>query len=445
MRPRLPDCLTVKPSTPHPTTYLVRGIGTGSLVALMVNLIVGAGIFGLPASAARILGSQSPAAYLIAAAGMAVIAACVAEVASRFQQAGGPYLYARAAFGRFLGLETGWLLWLTRVSSAAAVANLFMDYLSEFWPQAKEPLARLAIITILVAGLALLNIRGVKIGTLVSNFFTIAKLVPLLIFVAAALFFMYVHGSPVATIAGSHSVGNWLSAVLLLVYAFSGFESALIPAGELKNPGRTIPVALLVALPVVLTIYFLVQIVVVHTLVDPAQSARPLSAAAHIFGGTTMATIIALGALLSTLGSLAANMIANPRITFALAEQGDFPRWFAAIHGRYQTPYLSIVAFAVLLWVLAAIGSFEWNAILSATSRLFAYMISCAALPVLRKKFPGQEGFHLPGGVVFAAAGIVFALVVASRMGLAELIALAIATAVTFLNWLAVRHNPPVR
>jgi amino acid transporter len=157
-----------------------------------------------------------------------------------------------------------------------------------------------------------------------------------------------------------------------------------------------------------------------------------------------MATIIALGALLSTLGSLAANMIANPRITFALAEQGDFPRCFAAVHGRYQTPYLSILAFAVLLWVLAAIGSFQWNAILSATSRLFAYMISCAALPVLRKKYPGQEGFRLPGGVVFAAAGILFALVVASRMGLAELIALAIATAFTFLNWLAVRHNPSV-
>lgn len=137
-------------------------------------------------------------------------------------------------------------------------------------------------------------------------------------------------------------------------------------------------------------------------------------------------------------------MIANPRITFALAEQGDFPRWFAAVHPRYQTPYLSILAFAVLLWVLAAIGSFQWNAILSATSRLFAYMISCAALPVLRNKFPGQEGFHLPGGVVFAATGILFALVVASRMGLAELIALMIATALTFLNWLAVRRNPAV-
>ena len=410
----------------------------------MVNIIIGAGIFGLPSAAARILGSQSPFAYLIAAAGMGVIAACVAEVASRFQEAGGPYLYARTAFGRFLGLETGWLLWLTRVSSAAAVANLFMDYLSEFWPQAKEPVTRLAIIMILVGGLALLNIRGLKMGTLVSNFFTIAKLLPLLIFVAAGLFFMYLHGSPVAIVAKSHTVGNWLGAVLLLVYAFSGFEAALIPAGELKNPGRTIPVALVVALPVVLAIYFLVQFVVVHTLVDPAQSARPLSAAAHVLGGTTLATLIALGALLSTFGSLAANMIANPRITFALAEQGDFPRWFAAVHPRYQTPYLSILAFAVLLWVLAAIGSFQWNAILSATSRLFAYMISCAALPVLRNKFPGQEGFHLPGGVVFAATGILFALVVASRMGLAELIALMIATALTFLNWLAVRRNPAV-
>lgn len=284
MRPHLPERPLVKSSTAAPTVCLVRGIGAGSLIALMVNIIIGAGIFGLPSAAARILGSQSPFAYLIAAAGMGVIAACVAEVASRFQEAGGPYLYARTAFGRFLGLETGWLLWLTRVSSAAAVANLFMDYLSEFWPQAKEPVTRLAIIMILVGGLALLNIRGLKMGTLVSNFFTIAKLLPLLIFVAAGLFFMYLHGSPVAIVAKSHTVGNWLGAVLLLVYAFSGFEAALIPAGELKNPGRTIPVALVVALPVVLAIYFLVQFVVVHTLVDPAQSARPLSAAAHVLG-----------------------------------------------------------------------------------------------------------------------------------------------------------------
>src|ERR1700674_3195092 len=161
----------------------MRAIGRWSLIALMVNFIIGAGIFGLPSAAAGILGGQSPVAYLVAAAGMGVIAACIAEVASRFQQAGGPYLYAKVAFGRFVGLQTGWLLWLTRVSSAAAVANVFIDYLAGFFPQAREPLVRLGILTILVGGLTVVNIRGVKVGTQVSNFFTVAKLLPLLILV----------------------------------------------------------------------------------------------------------------------------------------------------------------------------------------------------------------------------------------------------------------------
>jgi amino acid transporter len=236
-------------------------------------------------------------------------------------------------------------------------------------------------------------------------------------------------------------VGAWLSAVLLLIYAFSGFESALIPAGEVKNPGRDIPLALMIALPMVAAIYFLVQVVVVHTLANSAQTVRPLSAAAYVFGGNVMATVIALGALLSTFGSLSANMIANPRVTFAFAEQGDFPRWFAAVHRRYQTPYASIIAFAILLWLLAVLGTFRWNAVLSAISRLFTYMITCAALPMLRKKLPGQENFHLSGGIVFAVLGILFALVLASRMGLAELIALVLTTALSFLNWLAVRRR----
>jgi amino acid transporter len=205
---------------------------------------------------------------------------------------------------------------------------------------------------------------------------------------------------------------------LLLVFAYSGFEAALIPAGEIKNPARDVPVALLAALAIVTTVHSLVQLVVVRTLANPGQTDRPLWAAANVFGSTTIATIVSLGALLSTFGTLAA-------------------------HPRYQTPYVSIVAFAVLLWALALIGTFRWNATLSAASRLFAYGTTCAALPMLRKKLPGQEAFHLPGGLVFAVLGIAFALVLVSRMGAAELIALAITAGLSFLNWLAVRGNTP--
>jgi APA family basic amino acid/polyamine antiporter len=420
---------------------LVRAIGRWSLTALMVNFTIGAGIFGLPSAAAGLLGSQSPIAYLIAAAGIGVIAACVAEVASRFGQAGGPYLYAKVSFGRFLGLQTGWLLWLTRVSSAAAVANVFVDYMPGFWPQAKEPINRFVILTVLIGGLALVNIRGVVAGTRVSNFFTIAKLLPLLIFVAGGLVFIRVHGRAVPLVAESHPVGAWLNAVLLIIYAFTGFEAALIPAGELKNPSRDIPRAILVSLPLVAVVYFLVQTVVVRMLPNSAQTDHPLSAAAYVFGGTAMATVVSVGALSSSFGSLAANMISNPRLTFALAEQGDFPHWFGVIHRRYQTPYVSIVAFALLLWTLALLGTFRWNATLSALSRLFAYGITCAALPRLRKTLPGRKGFYLPGGIVFATLGLLFALVLVSRMGRVELIALALTATLSFLNWLAVRRS----
>jgi basic amino acid/polyamine antiporter, APA family len=430
---------------PNHKPDLVRGIGRWSLAALMVNFIIGAGIFGLPSTAAGMLGGRSPIAYVIAAAGMGVIAACVAEVASRFQQAGGPYLYARVAFGRFCGLQTGWLLWLSRVSSAAAIANVFLDYLAGFWPQAQVPVTRVAILTLLIGGLALINIRGVTTGTGVGNFLAAAKVLPLVVLVIGGLIFIQFHGSPVTARVESHSTGAWLNTILLLVFAFGGFEAALVPAGEFKNASRDVPVALMGALALVTTVYCLVQVVVIRLLANPAQTDRPLSAAAQVFGGSTLTTVVAAGALLSTFGTLAANLTATPRLTFAFAEHGDFPSWFAAVHRRYHTPYVSIAVFAILLWGLAVTGNFRWNAALSAISRLFAYAVSCAALPQLRKKFPGGEGFHLRGGVVFASLGIAFILALVSRISLAEIIALGITVGISSLNWLAVRgkmHSP---
>ena len=407
----------------------------------MVNIIIGGGIFELPSIVAGILGAQSPIASLVAAAGVGVIAACIAEVASRFQHSGGPYLYARVAFGRFLGLQTGWLLWLTRISSAAAVANVFLDYLEGLWEQARAPATRLAVLTILIGGFAAINIRGVKLGTWASNFFTILKLLPLVLLAVGGLAFIHFHGSPVHLVTESHPAGAWMNAVLLFVFAYSGFEAALIPAGELKNPARDAPVALIVALVTVTTLYLMVQVVVIHMLANPGQTVVPLSAAANVFGGSSMSTIVSLGALLSSTGFLAANMIATPRITFAFAEQSDFPRWLSAIHHRFQTPYNSVAIYAVLVWLLALMGTFRWNAVLAVTSRLFIYGIACAALPMLRKKFPGREGFRLPGGPILAAIGVVFALILASCMGVAELIALATTAVVSLVNWFVTRSK----
>ncbi len=423
-------------------TSLVRAIGRWSLAALMLNIVIGSGIFGLPSAVAAVLGSWSPLAFVIAAVGIGVISACFAEVASRFGESGGPYLYTATAFGRFPGLLTGWFNWLSRISASAANANLFATYLAEVWPPASRPLVRVGAMTVMIGGLAWINVRGVKMGTGVSNGFTAVKIMVLASFVAGGGIFVALHGMPEQLSFQNHGADSWLKGVLLVIFAFTGFEAALIPAGEVRNPQRDIPIALAASGILAAVLYGLVQLVVVMMLGASVPAEHPLGAAARVFGGSLAATLVSLGALISVVGYLAAGMIASPRITFAFAERGDFPRWFATIHQRFRTPYISIITFAVLLWILALLGNFRANAIISAVSRLAIYAMVCASLPVLRKKKPGSEGFHLPGAYVFVVLGIGFACAVASRMGRPELMALGITTALALINWLAVRNKP---
>jgi amino acid transporter len=423
------------------TTNVVRAIGRWSLAALMVNIMVGSGIFGLPSKVAAFTGRQSPIAFLIAAAGIAVIAACFAEVASRFRESGGPYLYTKVAFGRLVGLQTGWLNWLSRLASSAANANLFPYYLAEFWPRMREPIPRVLTITLLLAVLTAVNVRGVKMGTGVSNLLTIGKLVSLIVFILAGCVFLLVRGTPVPVVPESHDADAWLNSVLLIVFVYVGFEAALIPAGEARNPDRDAPIAILIALAICTPIYALVQFVVVQTLANPAQSDRPLAAATHVFGGYVLAAVIAVGVVLSVVGYFAAGMIATPRIVFAFAQQGDLPRWLASVHPRYKTPYVSILVFAALVWALAMLGTFSWNAKLSVVSRLITYVFICASLPALRWKRPGLAKFRLPMGPLFALIGIAFCGIVLSRAGGVEALVLGVTLLIALLNWILVRRQ----
>src|ERR1700689_3136252 len=212
----------------QPPRQLIRAIGRWSLVALVVNSIIGSGVFGLPSTVAALIGTYSPYAVLAAGAGMSVIIACFAEVASRFQEAGGPYLYARVAFGRMMGIQTAWMLWLGQVAAPAANANLFVIYLGEFFPHAKDPAPRTLILTVLVGLLTLINIRGVRAGAQVSNLFTAAKLVPLFAVIILGLFVLQHHHWTIATASiASPNTSQWLKALLLLVFAYGGFETAL--------------------------------------------------------------------------------------------------------------------------------------------------------------------------------------------------------------------------
>jgi basic amino acid/polyamine antiporter, APA family len=428
---------------PQPSTGLVRVMGRWTLTALMVNTMIGASIFGLPSLLAAHLGRQSPAAYLIAAAGVGIVAACLAEVASQFRETGGPYLYARAAFGRCAAIQVGWLTWLSRITAASAVANLFVSYLAQFVPQATDPAARALVLALLVALLAVVNYRGVSGGSRLSNVFTVTKAALLLVFVGGG-FAALLTRPHLGVVPAERAAlpADWFEAIILMVYAYGGFEAALFATGEAEDPRRDTPAALLTALAAVTVLYVSVQYVVMHTLPDPAARPRPASDAALRFFGPTGAALVAAGTLVSAYGYLSANMLHTPRVTFAMATQGDFPALFGAVHPRFRSPYVSVVAFAVLLLGFSIAGNFRWNATLSAISRLIIYASVAAALPVLRKTRAAADAFRLPGGRVFAVVALLFTGVLATQMHVRELIALTIVLGVGLLNWLAVRRVP---
>jgi APA family basic amino acid/polyamine antiporter len=419
-------------------------MGRWTLTALVLNTMVGNAIFGLPSVVAGYVGRWSPLAYLIAAAGIAVIMACFAEVASQFGESGGPYLYAREAFGRFLGIETGWLLWLVRVTGAAAAVNLFTNYLAEFWPDVEEPLPRLAVLTLLIGFLAIVNYRGVKSGAVASNTFTVAKLSVLISFaIAGGIFLLRTHPAIPTPPPGNSPLPmrNWFEAMLVLVFAYGGFEAAVVPMAEAKDPRRDAPFALFTALGTTALIYCTIQFVVVAVLPVAAATDRPLAVAAREMWGTAGATLISAGALISLYGYLSAQMLHTPRLTFALGEQGDFPPFFARIHRRFRTPHVSILIFAGIVWCLAALGNFKWNVIISSVGRLFVYVLVCASLPVLRRKRPSAPAYRLPAGNLAAALGVVFMLVLVSRMRLGEWIVILVTMAIALVNWLWARDR----
>ena len=428
-------------SAPGAAPALVRTIGRWALAGLVLNGVIGSAIYGLPSVISGKLGSAAPWAWLIAAGLIGVVLACFAEVASRFRDAGGPYLYARATFGRFAGLQTGWMAYLARLTASATVANLFVIYLGEFLPGVTGRSAAAVVLTVLLGGLAAVNYRGVGLGSGVSSVLAVAKLAGLGIFVALGLAWLAGHGA-VAAPAPPPGPAPWLEALLVLVFAYGGFEAALMPLAEARDPERDAPVALFVALAAATLIYSLGQTVVTLTLPNAGASARPLADSARIFLGAPGAGFLAVCALLSTFGYLAGGMVNVPRLTFAMAEQRDLPRVFGSVHPRFRTPHVSIVVYAVLVWGLAASGGFLQNLTLSVAARLITYGLVCAALPMLRRR-DGRPGsappaaFALPAGRVFAVLGVLGMVVVATQVKRQELLIMAAVVAMATVHWRA--------
>ena len=390
-----------------PSTHagLVRGIRRWDLVAVAINGIIGAGIFGLPAKTYSLIGPYSLFAFVACALVVTLVILCFAEVGSRFKDTGGPYLYAREAFGPVIGFQVGWLQWLARLTSFAANLNLLLEYLGYFWPQVNVGWLRAAMMIVIVSALATVNVIGVRDAARVSNFFSIGKLLPLAFFVIVGLFFLQPQNY---SFAAPPSYGDFSKAVLLLVFAFTGFEMAVIPAGEIDNPQRNLPRAILLALGIITVFYILIQVVCVGTLPELATSVRPLADASNRFMGSIGVTVILVGAVISIMGNLNVLILASSRLPFAMATQHELPRLIAATHARFHTPYTAILLTSGLMLALALSGSFITAVTISAIARLLSYTATCAALPILRRKPSVPPAmFSAPLGLATAMAGLI--------------------------------------
>lgn len=403
---QMPDLTTNKASTTE-TEPLVRSLGLWGMWLLVVNGLVGAGIFGLAGGAARLAGDYSLWVFLGCALLILPILLCFAELASYFSGTGGPVRYVGSAFGAAAGFQAGWLYYLARVVSVAANSALLVDSISYFWPEASIPLWRTFILACICAGFTFVNVVGAVQSIRTLGVLTIAKFGVLLMLVVVGIW-QYQPPDPGTLFPATNTDLNLDlgAATLLMVYAFVGFESAVVPAGEAKNPQRDIPRALLLGLGMVTALYMLVQWVSMVTVPDIASSTTPLLDVAAALGGTVGAAILMFGVICSVGANLLGAMFSTPRISYALARDGSLPAWFGQVHSTFRTPANAIIFFGVLAFILAAFGSFIYLASATVLIRALLYGLCCGAIPKLRPQFARSHSFRLPGAYAIPILGL---------------------------------------
>ncbi|HEX5791942.1 MAG TPA: APC family permease [Rheinheimera sp.] len=389
------------------TDALPRHLGLFGLWLLVVNGLIGAGIFGLPGGAAKLAGEYSPLIYLFCALLILPILLCMAELASYFRGSGGPVRYGTAAFGPFIGFQAGWLYYIARLVSFAANTALLVDSIGYFWPAAATGLPRVVLLSTIVAGLTLVNVLGSVRAMRSLALLTLVKFAVLLLLVIAGAALLggelLPAFNPLTVFSSPYDIGG---ATLLLIYAFVGFESVVVPAGEAKNPARDMPRALIFGLLMVTLLYIGIQLVSVAAVPDIAGSDSPLLDVAASLFGQPGALLLMLGVVASVAANLLGAIFSTPRASFALAEDGSLPRWFAAVQPRFLTPANSIVFFGALALLLTLYGSFLWLAAATVVSRLLLYGLTCAAVPLLRPKLAKADSFVLPLGYAIPLLGI---------------------------------------
>jgi amino acid transporter len=405
--------------------------------------VIGAAVFAQPSLYAASVGAWSP--WLVGAVGIAslFIALSFAEVGSRFDGTGGPYLYTRTAFGRFAAFEVGWMMWFTRSASWAAVINVLATSLGFYVPMLTTGWPRALLITTIIVAIAAINIRGIRQSSFVLNLLTVGKLLPLVLFIVVGIFFI-----DAARLVPDRtpSLAELSATGLLLIFAFGGYEVVPVPAGEARDPRHAVPFALIMTIIVVTIVMTLVQVVALGTLPNLAGSKTPLADAAFLFLGGVGAAAITIGAVFSTTGNNMGQALSGSRNLFALAEQGDLPKTFGRVHERFRTPVIAILVTSGVSLALALSGQYATLALASAVSRLLVYVATCAATLRLRSAvFAGRTNpptFVVPLGPVIPMAAIVIAIAMLAGARREQLIAGAIALAVgAVLYVIAVRER----
>jgi basic amino acid/polyamine antiporter, APA family len=430
---------------PRQDEKLIRALGVPMLTSSIVNATIGAGIFVLPAAVAGGLGPAAPIAFVICALAMVLIVTSFAIAGSRVSLTGGLYAYVEVAFGPYVGFLAGVLLWLTNVLAVAGVASAIAASIAQVVPFVQGGVGRTLVLLLIFASLAVINIRGVRIGAGTVATMTIAKLLPLLLFIGAGVFFLKPGTLGWAVWPEMEAVGQ---AVLLLIFAFMGVELALVPSGEVKNPARTVPRSIFLALAITTAIYMAIQLVAQGVLgAELANYAdAPLAEAASRFLGNAGRTILLVGAVISAFGYVSGDVLGSPRTLYAFGRNGILPAKMGAVHPRFRTPHVAIAVHAIIGFTLSLSSTFRYLAVLANIAALLLYLLCCSAAFELIRRNIRTDGkpFSIPGEKVIPVVAVAVVLWILSHATLDEFkmaaIVLGVASLLYLLRWLAVRR-----
>jgi len=430
---------------PSGESGLVRALGVWGLAASVVNITIGGGIFRAPGATEVTgrLGTAAPLAYIVCAIAMALVVMCFAEAGGRIATSGGPYAYVERAFGPLAGFAIGWMLWITGTIATAAVATIFADAVQRMAPALGSVPARAALIIAMFTVVTAINVRGVQFGARLNIASTVIKLLPLALLIVLGLANLVP-----ANVAwtGAPAASDVTRASVFLIFIFAGIESALVPSGEVRDPARTVPRAVLFALVIVTVVYILIQVAAQGVLGPSlAGNSAPLADLATALMGPAGGVMLGAAVVLSTFGYLCGMILAIPRALFAFARDGVLPAGLAAVHPVYRTPWVAIITQAVLSMVLAVSSGFEPLVILANVSVLIVYLGVAVAAWQLRRKGIVDEGAagakNIPGSAIAAPLAVVVIIVLLTSVTANEWMASGVTVLIGVVLYLAGRSG----